>query len=139
LTAFDGTKHRLNDYRGKVVVLDFWYANCGWCIKSFPQIKQLVKKYKGQDVVVLGMNVDAEEESAAAVIERLELKYTNLKAKSVVPAYEDETSDRVIGYPTLFVLDQTGRISDVHFGYSPELSTRVGATIDALLKSARSK
>jgi peroxiredoxin len=134
LTAFDGTKHRLADYRGKVVVLDFWFAGCGWCIKSYPQVNHIAAKYKDQGVVVLGMNTDPieEEPHARQVIRDMDLKYTVLKAKPALSLYEDETGHHVIGYPTLFVLDETGRIVDIHDGYSPELAQRIGATIDRL-------
>ncbi|HXY36228.1 MAG TPA: TlpA disulfide reductase family protein, partial [Planctomycetaceae bacterium] len=82
LTAFDGTKHRLADYRGKVVVLDFWFAGCGWCIKSYPQVNQIAAKYAGQGVVVLGMNTDPIEAQpyAQQVIRDMDLKFTVLKA-----------------------------------------------------------
>jgi hypothetical protein len=43
LTGFDGKRHRLRDYRGRVVLLDFWYKGCGWCIKAMPQINQIAE------------------------------------------------------------------------------------------------
>ena len=38
LKGLDGKTHKLKDYSGKVVVLDFWYRGCGWCIKAMPQV-----------------------------------------------------------------------------------------------------
>ncbi len=35
----------LEDYRGKVVLLDFWYRGCGWCIRAMPQLKQLADEF----------------------------------------------------------------------------------------------
>jgi thiol-disulfide isomerase/thioredoxin len=141
LISFDGFKHRLKDYRGKVVVLDFWFGNCGWCVKSYPQIKQVAKEYNDRGVVVLGMNTDAgpQEENALAVIRNMDLRYTNLKAVPALPSYEDKRGKHYMGYPTLFVLDQTGRISDIHVGYKPDLASRVGETIDRLLAAKGGK
>jgi peroxiredoxin len=135
LTAFDGSKHRLSDYRGKVVVLDFWFANCGWCIKSYPQINEIARKYKDRGVVVFGMNTDAPEQAdlAQRVIREMALTYTNLKARPALPSYQDEAAQRWIGGPALFILDHTGKIADIHFGYRVDLAQRVSQTIDRLL------
>jgi hypothetical protein len=42
-TDIDGKKVKLSDLRGKVVVLDFWYRGCGWCVKAMPQMNQLAE------------------------------------------------------------------------------------------------
>jgi hypothetical protein len=36
----DGRTHTLEQYRGKVLVLDFWYRGCGWCMRAMPQVKR---------------------------------------------------------------------------------------------------
>lgn len=46
---------KLSDFRGKVVIVDFWATWCGPCIYSFPDIAELVEHYKGYQVVVLGV------------------------------------------------------------------------------------
>ncbi len=45
----------MRDYRGKVVVLDFWATWCGPCIMSFPRIEELRQRYEGYDVVIVGV------------------------------------------------------------------------------------
>ncbi len=52
--AFGDVKD-LQSLRGKVVVLDFWATWCGWCIKSFPAVRELVADYAGKDLVVVGV------------------------------------------------------------------------------------
>ena len=44
-----GRPHALADYHGKVLVLDFWYRGCGWCIRAMPQIKQLAARLRGPE------------------------------------------------------------------------------------------
>lgn len=46
---------KLSDLKGKVVVVDFWATWCGPCVGSFPQVRELVERYEGYDVVVLGV------------------------------------------------------------------------------------
>lgn len=43
-----GKKHALKHYRGKVVVLDFWYRNCGWCLRAMPQVKEAATHFRGR-------------------------------------------------------------------------------------------
>jgi thiol-disulfide isomerase/thioredoxin len=50
LTNLEGKKIKLSDYKGKVVVLDFWATWCGPCRASFPNMQQLVNEYKNKDV-----------------------------------------------------------------------------------------
>jgi peroxiredoxin len=74
-----GQPHALADYRGKVVVLGFWFRGCRPCIASMPQMKRLVDDFRGQDVVILGVNSDDKDEDAQFVIDKLGLNYSTLK------------------------------------------------------------
>jgi thiol-disulfide isomerase/thioredoxin len=62
----DGKKWSREGLKGKVVVMDFWYRGCGWCMFAMPQLKEIAANYKGRDVVVLGMNTDTKEEGLPA-------------------------------------------------------------------------
>jgi thiol-disulfide isomerase/thioredoxin len=125
--GLDGKQYALADYRGKVVVLDFWNRGCGWCVQAMPQVKQLADDFRDQPVAVLGMNLDKVESDAHLVIEAMSLNYPNLKAEPIAETYH------VNAYPTLLILDQTGKIADVHIGYSPTLRNEVKARIQSLL------
>jgi peroxiredoxin len=54
-----GKGKALADYRGKVVVLDFWATWCPWCIRSFPAIRDVLRDYKDQDLVFVGVTASA--------------------------------------------------------------------------------
>jgi thiol-disulfide isomerase/thioredoxin len=126
-TDFQGGKHALKDYRGKVVILDFWYRGCGWCIRAMPQVKEVAAHYKDQPVVVFGMNTDGKEEDARFVIDKMGLNYPNLKAEGLPGKY------KVQGFPTLLILDQEGVLRDIHVGYSPTLKEEIIKSVDQLL------
>jgi peroxiredoxin len=127
-TDMDGHKHALTDYRGKVVVLDFWYRGCGWCIRAMPQIKQIATTFEDQPVAVLGMNTDRDEQDARFVVDRLGLNYPSLKADGLPEKFG------VRGFPTLLVIDRQGIVQDVHIGYSADLNEKLGQSIHKLLK-----
>jgi thiol-disulfide isomerase/thioredoxin len=123
----DGKTHALKDYRGKVVILDFWYRGCGWCIRAMPQVKGLSDDFKGEPVAVLGMNTDRDEKDAKLVVDEMGLSYPTLRAEGLPGKYH------VRGFPTLIVIDREGKVADVHVGYSPTLRDDVSRTVKSLL------
>jgi thiol-disulfide isomerase/thioredoxin len=127
LKGLDGKTHTLASYRGKVVVLDFWYRGCGWCIKAMPQLNALAEQFQGRPVVVLGMNTDRKEDDAKLVAQEMGLRYETLRAEGIPEKYG------VQGFPTLILIDAEGKVRDVHVGYSPTLRTDVGKAIEELL------
>ncbi len=126
-TDLDGKKVKLADFRGQVVVLDFWYRGCGWCVKAMPQMNQLAEDFAGKPVAIFGMNTDRNEADAKFVIEKMALKYPTLKAEGQPEKFG------VQGFPTLIVIDPQGRVHDIHVGYSPTLREDVGKQIRDLL------
>jgi thiol-disulfide isomerase/thioredoxin len=124
----DGKTHALKSYRGKVVVLDFWYRGCGWCIRAMPQVAQVAEDFKNEPVVVFGMNTDRELENARFVVDKMKIRYPVLRAEGLPEKY------KVTGFPTLIIIDREGNIADVHIGYSPTLRQEVGESVRELLK-----
>ncbi|MFO0951174.1 MAG: TlpA disulfide reductase family protein [Isosphaeraceae bacterium] len=98
LQGLDGRTRTLADYRGKVVVLDFWNRGCGWCLKAMPEMNAVAARFKGRPVAVLGLNTDAKEEDARFVAEVMDLKYPTLRARGVPETY------RIKGFPTVVLI-----------------------------------
>ncbi|WP_010584591.1 TlpA family protein disulfide reductase [Schlesneria paludicola] len=128
-TDLDGNEISVADFQGKVVVMDFWYRGCGWCIVAMPQVKEIAEHFRDQPVAVLGMNTDERLENAKFVIEKLDLKYPNLKAEAIAEEY------KLQGFPSLLILDQKGTIRDVHIGYSQTLKDNVIRSVEKLLNA----
>ena len=131
-TDLEGKPRKLADYRGKVVLLDFWYRGCGWCIRAMPQIKQVAADFDGQPVAVIGMNNDHNLDDARFVIETMKLPYENLKNSL---RNDDGINEKyaVNAWPTLVMLDGKGVIRHIHVGYTPTLREELGAKIRELL------
>ena len=130
-TDLDNNPQALADYRGKVVLLDFWYRGCGWCIRAMPQIEQISEHYRGQPVAVLGMNTDGNVDDAKFVVDKLGLAYPNLKAEGLPEKF------KVSGFPTMILIDQQGIIRDVQPGWTPTLRADFIAEIDQLLATPK--
>jgi thiol-disulfide isomerase/thioredoxin len=130
-TDLDDNSQTLIDYRGKVVLLDFWYRGCGWCIRAMPQIEQVAEHYRDQPVAVLGMNTDKNIDDAKFVVETLGLAYPNLKAEGLPEKF------KVSGFPTMILIDQQGIIRDVQDGWTPTLKADFIAEIDQLLATPK--
>lgn len=122
-----GEDRKLADYQGKVVILDFWYRGCGWCVRAMPQMNALFDHYKDQPVAILGVNKDKKLADAEHTVQAVGLRYENLHSLDMPALYQ------VRGYPTLVVLDKKGVVRDIHVGYSPHLKTELIEIIDGLL------
>jgi len=126
---FDGRTHTLDQYRGKVLVLDFWYRGCGWCMRAMPQVKRIASHYRGRPVAVFGMNNDQNEDDAKFVVREMQLDYPVLRSQDLPAKYG------VQGFPTLIIIDQKGKVADIHVGYSAQLFEEVTAAVDRLLEA----
>lgn len=113
LTDASGSTHRLSDYAGKVVLIDFWATWCAPCKSSIPWISELARQYKEDGLVVLGLSVD--EEGWPVVkpfVERLGVPYPILLAtKRVAYLYGD-----VDALPVAFFIDRNQRVAAIHLG-----------------------
>lgn len=119
----DGNEVKISDYRGKVIVLDFWATWCGPCMKAMPHLQQVATDYKDQGVVVLGSGT---RDTRAAFEKWMGIngeKYPDI-VWSMDPAERgSERASRalygVAGIPTQFIIGRDGVIVEVTVGYLP--------------------
>jgi peroxiredoxin len=109
----DGRTVKLSDYRGKVVLLDFWATWCGPCKIEIPWFMDMERRKKDRGFAVLGVAMDDEGwEVVRPFIAELGVNYRILMGN-------DETAQRYGGIeslPTTFLIDRAGRIAAVHVG-----------------------
>jgi peroxiredoxin len=112
LTDFNGQKLTLSQYKGKVILLDFWAS---WCIPCQAEISQFVKwqkKYGEQGFQVIGISMDDSEKAAR----RFSLRFRPNYPVAMGSAKLGESYGGVLGLPANFVIDRNGRIIARHVG-----------------------
>jgi thiol-disulfide isomerase/thioredoxin/tRNA A-37 threonylcarbamoyl transferase component Bud32/tetratricopeptide (TPR) repeat protein len=131
----DGTPLKLSDYRGKVVVLDFWADWCGYCRQMYPQEKALVARMKDQPFVLLGVNCDDDLSQALRAVHKDQLTWRSWWNGSR-SGERISKQWQVQAFPTIYVLDAKGIIRYKHEGV-PDASME--NTVQQLLKEAAKK
>jgi peroxiredoxin len=116
-----GKEVKISDYRGKVVILDFWATWCGPCISSMPHTQQVAAQYKDQGVVVLASCTADDRKKFDAWVKRNQALYPDIHF-SHDP--QERSADRashklygVGGIPQQFIIDREGRIVELVTGY----------------------
>jgi thiol-disulfide isomerase/thioredoxin len=138
MQSFDGGEMKLSDYRGKVVVLDFWASWCGPCQESMPHNQEIAVRYKDQDVVILAVCVWDKREKADAWLKENRASYADLQW-AFEPTGRGEGNPAkalydVSGIPCQFVIDREGRVVDAVIGFSKDRSRLEGALVKAGVK-----
>src|SRR5687768_12411625 len=105
LAALSGGKVRLDQYRGNVVLLDFWATYCKPCMNALPQLEALHQRLGPGGLRVIGISVDEREELVRKAVTRSSVSYPVLRGTSDVwNAYG------VNALPTLLLIDREGKI-----------------------------
>jgi thiol-disulfide isomerase/thioredoxin len=123
----NGQPQRASDYRGRVVVLDFWFAACGPCLRAVPTLARLRQELPANDVMILGCNVDDHLDDARRLVERAGVEYPTLQARDLAQEYG------VSSYPTFVILGRDGRVHDLFVAEGRLLHDKLDSTIRRLL------
>lgn len=105
LLDIQGKKASLSDYKGKVIIVDFWATYCPPCKKSIPFLNELQRTYEEKGFTVLGLSMDGSTKTVISFKENIAIDYPVLMGNSDVARQYN-----VRGLPTIFVLDRQGRI-----------------------------
>jgi thiol-disulfide isomerase/thioredoxin len=130
-------QHKLDSttisYKDKVTLLDFWYQDCPWCIKAFPQIEKINDKYKGSAFQLIGVdNVDNTDKN----IKRLPnfLSYNQMSYNTLLVTDDIPKKFLLKGCPSYYLIDKNGTIVFSQVGYSDDLYDTLDKKISQLLK-----
>ncbi len=129
----DGQPLKLSDYKGKVVLLDFWANWCGFCRSMYPHEREMVENYKSRPFALLGVNGDEELSAAKRAVEKEKLNWRSWwDGGGTAGRIRDEW--QVDGYPRVFLIDHRGIIREAWEG-RPDRAA-VDAAVEKLVKEA---
>ncbi len=115
LPTVNGEELSLKDFRGKVVLVNFWATWCGPCREETPDLQRLYEKYQDQDFVIIGISVDDEEtvEAVPDFVEQYALTYP------ILLDTDSEVSSKYEGdyIPRSYFIDAEGNIQARGRGY----------------------
>jgi peroxiredoxin len=112
LANLDGKKVQLSDFRGRIVFLNFWASWCAPCREEMPGMEKLFRDLKGQDFVILGVNVKENREKAQKFAQELKITFPLL----LDPQGEVGLLYGAWGLPTTYIIGKKGEVIARAFG-----------------------
>jgi peroxiredoxin len=115
LTTLSGQPGGLSEYKGQVVLVNFWATWCGPCQQEMPLLDQMYKKYKPAGFTLIGVNVDKESPAVKELLARKPVSFPVL----LDPANQVSKAYHVDEMPSSVIIDRKGQIRYIHRGYKP--------------------
>ena len=130
LKSSTGENLRLSEYRGDVVMINFWATWCGPCRQEMPLLDELYGRYQRVGFSLLGVNIDDDSRRAMAMVNELGVSFPVLfdEHKEVSKLYQVEAM------PVTLLLDREGTVRYVHHGYKPGYEQKYLDEIRSLLR-----
>ncbi len=114
LQDLNGKPVSLSDFKGKVIVLDFWATWCPPCVIEIPHFIELYEQYKDQGFAMVGISLDREGISVVkSFVRKYQINYPILMTDGQV----DRVYGGITAIPTTFVIDSAGNIRQKYVGY----------------------
>ncbi len=130
LKSLEGSNLRLEEYRGQVVLINFWESWCGPCRQEMPVLDRLHHRYEDTGFAVLGVNVEGDSESAREIVDKTNVTFPILldDGQKVSELYSLEAM------PSTIVVDRDGVVRYIHRGYKPGDEAKYVEVVKELIK-----
>ncbi|MDX2040878.1 MAG: TlpA disulfide reductase family protein [Acidobacteriota bacterium] len=142
IAKLDGSTFKLEDYRGQVLVVDFWATYCGPCVKQAPELSAMYQKYKDRGLMLVGLTSDPKsdqgkvEEFVKKVGINYQIGYDNSWiSEAFLKGSEDDTGSPPI--PQLFVISRNGKVIEHLIGEQPGRMQYLEKVVNEQLSVAR--
>lgn len=126
----------LSDYKGSVVLVDFWASWCGPCRASFPAYEELrnrlQQKYGEKSFEVLAINVDMEKNEALAFLDKQTVSFLILDENT---GGVTQHKYQILAMPTAFLIDQSGKVVFQHSGFNSGYAAHIEQMASELLEA----
>lgn len=109
----NGMEQKLSDFKGKVIILDFWATWCPPCREEIPHFIDIYDRYKDRGLEVIGIALDEDKEKVKSFVKDKGINYPVLLGNGQVT----DLYGGIDGIPTTFVLDRDGNIRKKYIGY----------------------
>jgi thiol-disulfide isomerase/thioredoxin len=129
LSTADGAIVHTADYKGKIVLIDFWASWCPPCKTSFPALDALYQSYRPRGVEVLAVNLDERRKDADAFV----AAHPHVMPVLFSPKGDAPTAFAIRGMPSSVLIDRAGNIRFTHMGYSAKVLDSYRDEINLLL------
>ena len=115
LASRAGQDVSLAQYKGQVVMINFWASWCGPCRQEMPLLESIYKKYNKMGFTMLGVNVEPDSNAANEWLKATPVSFPILydRDSKVSKLYD------VAGMPSTVIIDRTGKLRVLHRGYKP--------------------
>ena len=133
LTDINGHAFKLSDYRGKVVILNFWAVWCPPCQVEIPHLVSLYDKYKGKGLVILGIAISSgNEKKIKEKVKEWNIGYPVINGDDCFSIRKNFQEVRAI--PNSYIVNQEGRFFKNYVGFSTTTPIEMEKDIKNLLK-----
>jgi thiol-disulfide isomerase/thioredoxin len=111
-TTADGAKFDLSQYKGKIVLVDFWATWCGPCRAALPELKETYEKYHPKGLEVVGVSLDSELKDLTDFIEKEKIAWVNLVGEEKDGSLKFPLAEKygIVGIPIQFLLGKDGKV-----------------------------
>src|ERR1044072_2625875 len=130
----DGKRSIFSDYKGKVLILDFYATWCVPCRDSVPHLIGLQKKFEGQGLMVVGLNVGGpgDEQEVPAFAKEFGIQYTLATPDDDLVTFLMSDSDAI---PQTFVFDRQGQLVQRFVGFGSDTGQYLDGAVETALKT----
>jgi peroxiredoxin len=125
-----GSDVSLAQYKGQVVMINFWASWCGPCRQEMPLLESIYKKYNKMGFTLIGVNVEPDSNAANEWLKATPVSFPILydKDSKVSKLYD------VAGMPSTVIIDRSGKLRKLHRGYKPGDENEYLDSIRALIR-----
>lgn len=131
IISIDDKIYQYSDFKGKIIVLNFWFPNCAPCVKEIPLLNNVVKHFenKKSDIVFLAISVEGVKEFLQKFGKRKGFLYQiSYNGKEIAELFG------ITSYPTNIIIDKQGKVTFTSVGYRDNIKEQMIENIEKNLK-----